>query len=191
MGWVPACAAGTGLTLLAAGRDWMSVSFDGGAGVALAGTRLAPVLMPLALAAGASALAVLATRGIWRKVVGAILTLCGAGVVVGALTGTAAEVAMEALRDEHSFATAGRVVTATAWFWPGATVVGGLILAGAGVVAVLRGGRWAGMSDRYDRPAARKGGPGGGRAGSALGERALWDAIDSGADPTVEDARNT
>ncbi|MCG5212464.1 Trp biosynthesis-associated membrane protein [Streptosporangium sp. KLBMP 9127] len=180
--WVLLCAAGAGLTMLAAGGDWTTASFPGGTAVTLEGTRLTPVLIPLALAAGAGTLAVPAARGVWRRAVAVVVALCGAGILAGVRAGTAGGAAMEALRDERSFATAGRVVTETAWLWPGATIAGGLVLVVAGVAALLRGGRWSGMSDRYDSPAGRSRTP----AGTPRSERAMWDAIDGGDDPTTE-----
>ncbi|MGE7467635.1 Trp biosynthesis-associated membrane protein [Brevundimonas sp. NPDC003935] len=46
-----------------------------------------------------------------------------------------------------------------------------------GIVAIVRGGRWAGMSARYDRGAGKA------RA-EVKDDRALWDALDRGDDPT-------
>lgn len=54
------------------------------------------------------------------------------------------------------------------------------------MTALLRGGRWPGMSDRYHRKGHASGGTGSVAAESAPSERALWDALDEGTDPTVD-----
>ncbi|GLW12227.1 hypothetical protein Misp01_73550 [Microtetraspora sp. NBRC 13810] len=190
--WILACAVGAGLTLLAAGRDWARVTFTGaGAGhgaaaaVPVTGSELSAALTPLALAAAAAALAVLAARGPWRRLVAAVLALCGSGVAAGALSGTAGQAVADAAREHSALAATGQPVVATLWFWPAAAAAGGLILLAAGVTAAVRAGSWGGMSDRYERPGAT-----GRRADDvpapALGDRALWDAIDRGADPTAD-----
>ena len=54
-----------------------------------------------------------------------------------------------------------------------------LALAGAGALTVLRGRSWPGLGQRYDAPAPRpvpEGPP---------TERALWEALDRGEDPTT------
>jgi hypothetical protein len=54
---------------------------------------------------------------------------------------------------------------------------GGLLVLAAGVIAVVRGRRWAQMGSRYDAPGAAR--------LSAEGSPALWDALDRGEDPTT------
>ncbi|MDH2428564.1 TIGR02234 family membrane protein [Sphaerisporangium sp. TRM90804] len=193
--WVAASAAGAVLLLVAAGRAWATASFAGGPSgvrtppVTLAGGDLAPVLSPLALAALASVVAVLASRGVWRRVVGAVLALFGAAAVVAVWQGAAAGRVAGAARERVTLSGGDHVAVAVDWVWPGLAVAGGLVLLCAGALAVARGPAWPGMSDRYDRPggAAKKAGeepeePAAERPGRA--ERALWDALDQGLDPT-------
>ncbi|GAA5052588.1 putative membrane protein (TIGR02234 family) [Thermocatellispora tengchongensis] len=187
--WVLACAAGAGLALLASGREWATVA-SGTAGphgqIAVTGGELSAGASTLALAGGAAALAVLAARGVWRRVLAVALALCGAGVAAAAcsaaLSGSAALDAAAA----KGVIAGDAVRVAVAWPWPAAAVAGGLVLVAAGVVAVIRGGRWRGMSDRYERPGTRTASAGAARSGAPASARELWDAIDQGADPTLD-----
>nr|WP_221473875.1 TIGR02234 family membrane protein [Planomonospora venezuelensis] len=192
--WVPACAAGAGLVLLAAGRDWAVLDTGGdpaGGGaepVPLAGAELAPFLGPVALAALAAVVAVLATRGWPRRAVGAVIALCGAGVAAGVWAGTGQAALARAGVEKLTGPTGVGLFSAEVrWGWPAAAAAGGLVLLAAGAAAVLRGGRWPGMSARYDR---REAGPGtaAGPAAGPVTDRALWDALDRGADPTADPA---
>ncbi|WP_250212952.1 Trp biosynthesis-associated membrane protein [Acrocarpospora catenulata] len=159
--WLVVCAAGAGLAWLAAGRDW-GLPAAGAVTVnrpvaALTGDEVAAWLTPVALAALAGCVAVLATRGVWRSVVGVLVALCGAGVVAAGL---------------QAYGTA--VLDRT--YWPVAAVAGGALLLVGGLVTALRGRRWAGMSARYSRTPDD----------SAPSARRLWDALDEGLDPTAE-----
>ncbi|MEU4834955.1 Trp biosynthesis-associated membrane protein [Streptosporangium sp. NPDC023615] len=197
--WLGACVAGALPVLLAAGRDWFTVTY-GTRQVALSAAELAPALGPAAWAALAAAVAVLATGGLWRAVVGAVLALCGAGVVAASWWGSGTDAALRLAAERAPTATATGAVPhlVPAPAWPLVAGAGGVLLLAAGVAAVLRGGRWPGMSGRYDRPGTA--GPGAGRPApgssapsgpsavsppSAASERALWDAIDEGTDPTA------
>ncbi|GAA3033382.1 TIGR02234 family membrane protein [Streptosporangium longisporum] len=185
--WPAACVAGAVPVLLAAGRDWFTVTY-GTRQVALSAAELVPALGPAAWAALAAAVAVLATAGLWRALVGAVLALCGAGVIAASWwgSGTDAALRLAAERAPTAAGTAPQVAAVPAW--PIVAAAGGALLLVAGLVALLRGGRWPGMSGRYDRPGT---GPATGRpapASSARGvpsERALWDALDEGTDPTA------
>ncbi|MER7133794.1 Trp biosynthesis-associated membrane protein, partial [Streptosporangium saharense] len=81
-------------------------------------------------------------------------------------------------------AAADAVQVAAPLLWPVLAGAGGLTLLAGGAAAALWGGRWPGMSERYER----KGRETSVRTGAAGGERAMWDAIDLGADPTVDHA---
>ncbi|MCW2882123.1 MAG: hypothetical protein JWQ95_6223 [Sphaerisporangium sp.] len=192
--WVACGAAGAGLALFASGRTWETVTFGGGpagsrpAPVPLAGGDLAPFIGPLALAALAAVLAVFATRGLWRRLVGVVIGLFGAGIVVGAARALTAGHAISVARERTTMTGGDMVIVSSAWAWPGAAAAGGVLLVLAGVLAVARGGRWPGMSDRYDRAGSPPEGAGTEstarpqRPGQA--ERSLWDALDRGVDPT-------
>jgi hypothetical protein len=76
-------------------------------------------------------------------------------------------------------------------------MIGGLVASGGGAFAVARGATWPGLGARYDRPTGAVGRPGAndrhdgsdqvdsgsGGSGEAV-NRALWDSLDRGEDPT-------
>jgi len=170
------CLAGAGLAVFAATRTW-AVELTTRAAplpsaqVTRSGGDLLPWLPALALVGLAGAGAVLASRGIGRRLVGGLLVLVGVGVAAGGAEGGFG-------------ADPGEVRVA----WPLLCVLGGLLVAGAGVVTAVRGPRWPAMGARYERAGA-------GPAESSLvadggrvdGRRtaAAWDALDRGEDPTV------
>ncbi|MER7360239.1 Trp biosynthesis-associated membrane protein, partial [Nonomuraea dietziae] len=80
--WLLLCVAGAGLTLLATGRVWASARYGAAAPVELTGGDLAPAVQPLALAGLAATVALFATKGLWRRVIGAVLALCGVGIAL-------------------------------------------------------------------------------------------------------------
>ncbi|WP_067176988.1 Trp biosynthesis-associated membrane protein [Microtetraspora niveoalba] len=180
--WLVGCAAGAGLVLLAGGREWAAVNYEGATGgpIAVDGGDAVPALTPLALAALAAVLAVFATRGPWRRLVGVVLAGCGAGIAALAWPSRLSARAVEVAETTRSLSGQAAHVTTSAWPW--AAVAGGVLLAACGVAAVLVGGAWPGMSGKYER----RSGAGGRKTSRVSGDRALWDAIDEGADPTVD-----
>ncbi len=108
------------------------------------GSVIAPVVTPVALAALAGCVAVLATKGVWRQVIGALVAICGGAVVIAMM-----RVFDDVLLLESADLT-GAAVQVTVWPW--LTGVGGVMLIGGGLWAAVAGGRWPGMSSRYDRP---------------------------------------
>ncbi|MFI6450638.1 Trp biosynthesis-associated membrane protein [Streptosporangium amethystogenes] len=179
--WLVACVAGAALVLLAAGRDWFTVTY-GTREVAVPAAELAPALGPAAWAALAAVVAVLATAGVWRRVVGAVMALCGAGVVAASWWGSGASAALRISAAQAPAVVDSVPRVASAVVWPIVASAGGLLLLAGGVTALLRGGRWPGMSDRYNRRGSAP-------VESAPSERALWDALDEGTDPTIDQDR--
>ncbi|MER6830093.1 Trp biosynthesis-associated membrane protein [Streptosporangium sp. NPDC000563] len=182
--WLAVCVAGAALVLLAAGRDWFTVTY-GTREVAVSAAELVPALGPGAWAALAAVVAVLATKGVWRGLVGAVMALGGAGMIAGSWWGGGASAALRISAEQAPLSVGSIPQVASAVVWPILASVGGFLLAAGGVAAIVRGGRWPGMSGRYDRQGA---GPAGGTAaarGGAPSERELWDALDEGVDPTT------
>lgn len=159
---VLACLAGAGLGLYAATRVW---TVDLGARPAplppladeRSGAALAPWLPALALVGLAGAGALVATRGAGRRAVAVLLLLVGVGLVAGGGYGLG-------------------VVAGARAVWPAACLLGGVLVAGAGVAALRRGRGWPALGSRYERrpPVTR---------GDTPAE--LWDALDRGEDPTA------
>jgi uncharacterized membrane protein (TIGR02234 family) len=173
MRWYPVALvsglAGTGLALFAATRVW-AVTVEHRPGLSdlrteQTGAEAQPWLIGLAVVALAGTGALLATRGVARRVLGAVLVLTGAGVVVGAVLARAGI-------DPDAAGPAGSV-------WPIACAAGGAAVVAAGVLAARHGHRWSAMSSRYERrPAAAA-------PTEVSAGRDLWDALDRGEDPTA------
>ncbi|GAB2906132.1 Trp biosynthesis-associated membrane protein [Nonomuraea fastidiosa] len=180
--WVVATALGCLLVLLAAGREWVRVLQDGAAGVTTGptGGDLSPALTPVALAGLAGVVAVLATRGTGRRVVGAVLALCGAGVAAATWAAIDGGNVTGWLSERNVLHGASGVPWEAAPLWPAVAAAGALLMLAGGITAIVRGGRWAGMSARYDRAK----GPDGEAKAQVSDDRALWDALDRGDDPT-------
>ena len=206
------CVAGAGLAVYGATRVW-SVRVTPRPGLsdvrdAATGADAQPWLIALALIALAGTGALLATRGVVRRLLGGLIALTGLGVAVAAVAGR--------LGTDPGDAGAGGTV------WPIACVLGGALVVLAGVGAARRGHEWPAMGSRYERhpvpssrtgtaagsgpsPAAGRSGepgtPGAGPGAAAAGPRdgsgtqrddgdpvdtrAVWDALDRGDDPTA------
>lgn len=176
--WVAATVLGCLLVLVAAGQDWARVLQSGVA--APTGGDLSPVLTPVALAGLAGVVAVLASKGTGRRVVGAVLALCGAGAAAATWTALGASDVTGWLAEQNALRGATDVPWESAPLWPAVAAAGALLMLAGGVTAIVRGARWAGMSARYDRA---QGTPGAAKA-QVSDDRALWEALDRGDDPT-------
>ena len=196
-------AVGAAFVLLAARQDWARVVTIEPrplpvSRVAVSGQDLVP-------AAGGQRgqAAVLATRGLVRRIVGGLLAVFGVAIIASvSLPVTAAQVRSAAAG--ASTAQAGSVpggstvgsgttpgtggsgvaglslashVEMAAFPWRWAVLVGGLLILGAGMLVAWRGTRWPVMSSRYDRPASRK-------PPAAADPASLWESLSQGLDPT-------
>lgn len=180
--------AGAALTLLAAGKTWAHGTAkyaEGSVALTVSGSEITGVPGALALVGLAALVAVFAVRGIGRAVVSGLLVLCGAGIVTAALTdgpGSALATAATAATTLASTTVVGESSTT----WPWAAAAGGALLLAAGMLAVLRGRHWPGMSNRYDRdgatglPSRKAQRP----APDPERPEELWKALDRGEDPT-------
>jgi uncharacterized membrane protein (TIGR02234 family) len=171
---IVACLAGAGLTLYAVTRTW-SVRVETRTGLPelrteTTGADAQPWLIGLALVALAGTGALLATRGVVRRILGGLLAVAGAGIVLGAVLARRGVEAGEA--------------GPAAAVWPAACVIGGAAIAVGGLLAARHGHLWSAMSARYERsaPPAEAKPP---REDSASADnRAFWEALDRGEDPT-------
>jgi uncharacterized membrane protein (TIGR02234 family) len=142
----------------------------------------------------AAAIAILATRGRWRVVVGALIALAGAGIL-----GTSASVSADEIR--HSAALQERapnaalrdaVVSVQLQSWRHVAAAGGICLVAAGLLTIARGRSLATMGRRYDAPTAAQPAPPTATALTPAGEHAagaadadLWEQLERGEDPTA------
>ncbi|PZF84369.1 Trp biosynthesis-associated membrane protein [Jiangella anatolica] len=175
-------AAGGVLGLVAAGRTWGTGAESSSLSVtetSVSGSDLLPLAPAVALVALAAVVAVPAVRRLGRRIVGGVLAVLGAAqavmavVVLPDLDGRVADWLA------GSPESAGPVESvATTPLWPVAVALAGLLVALAGLLVALRGPSWPSMGARYERAGRAA------RAKPAAGNRATWDALDRGDDPT-------
>lgn len=171
--------------------------------VSVRGQDLVPVAGALGLAALAGLAAVLATRGLARRLVGVALAAFGVGAAVsvsvylGPATVLAAAAAAGGTSSQADSVTGGSApgaavagnatpgiagvrlaghVTMAGVPWRWAVLLGALAVVAAGLLVAWRGPTWPVMSSRYDQPAAQRARP----ADTAT----WWDSLSQGVDPT-------
>lgn len=177
---------GAGLVAGFAGRTWATLVARA-AGLEpmsqhVTGRSLSGVIAALGWAGLAGIAALLATRGWARVAVGVLLTAFGVIIaIVSPTTVRRAHVISVAGEKTNLARLAGDVTVHTNIWWV-VSLAGGMLLAAAGLLTVVRGRRWPGMSSRYDRPGAAP-------APRADDPASLWKALDRGDDPTSSDAK--
>jgi uncharacterized membrane protein (TIGR02234 family) len=179
--------AGAGAALLIALRTWQTVTTPRPAPLHddvlhVSGRTVDAAPTAFALVALAGVVAVLATRGVLRRLVGAVLVLSGLGRVwraVASASAVGADRARALVAGHHSTVDVSRVVphVSTHAQWPVLTVGCGLLVAASGALIAWRGHRWVVMSARYEAAPAAEADPGKAAA-------TLWTALDRGEDPT-------
>jgi len=167
---VALCLLGAALVWWATGQAWVTEVESGltigGTRTETPGSELAAACRPLALVGLAGVVAVAATRRWGRVLVGLCVLAAGVGVVVDAGDVLGGPVPL----------------TAPGWAW--AALAGGVVLAAAGLLTAYRGRGWAGLSSAYEppgTPTAASGVP----VAPPAGDKAVWDALDRGDDPTA------
>ena len=201
-------AVGAAVVLLAARQDWARVVTIEprplpASRLGVSGQDLVPAAGALGLAALAGLAAVLATRGLVRRIVGGLLAVFGVAIIASvSLPVTAAQVrgaAVGATTAQAGSAPGGSTVGSgttpgsggsgvaglslashvemATFPWRWAVLLGGLLVLGAGMLVAWRGTRWPVMSSRYDRPASRK-------PPAATDPASLWESLSQGLDPT-------
>lgn len=196
--------AGAAVALLVSTRVWQTVRTPRPRPLAddvldLTGRTVDAAPTAFAVVALAGVVAVLATTGIVRRAVGAVLLLAGVGLLLrsaGAASAVGAQRARELVGQKHSgvgvdAATVPHVTVHGVW--SALSVACGVLVAVGGLLVLLRGHRWAGLSSRYGT--ASSGGAAAGPADDDLddatrrarADTALWNALDRGDDPTRED----
>lgn len=195
-------AVGAVLVLLAVRQRWAQAVFAmprplSPEVVNVSGADLVPLAGALALAALAGLAAVIATRGVARRVAGVLLALFGAGagaaVTTSVTAATVVSVAASKVASPESAAVSGAagsttsgtpgsgalivsgsaghaIMTGTPWHV--AVLIGALLIFLTGLATALRGTDWPVMSARYDAPGGRQpGSPGGEAAGTGAAAR--------------------
>jgi uncharacterized membrane protein (TIGR02234 family) len=154
--------------------------------VKVSGTSIRPDVRAAAFVGLAGTLALAATRSWGRIVVGGLLAAAGAFVAVRCglqlrakgLSFVLDYVAAHGGCPSSSSCGSGdiRVVDAPR-LGEALAAVGGLALMGSGLLALVHGRRWARLGSSYEAPGAAPEPP--------VTEKAVWDALDRGDDPTV------
>ena len=185
-------AVGAGLVLLLATRDWQTVTTVRPRPFAdevlgLSGRTVDAAPTALALVALAGVVAVIATKGLARRVIGALVALAGVGLVwrcLAALPAVDTARARDLVRAKHPQVD-GVAHVVTHPVWGALSLVGAVLVLAAGIVIAVRGGTWAGLSSRYERSAPDP------DQARARADASLWAALESGEDPTAHDPRGT
>ena len=148
--------------------------------VVLTGRDLAPIGSAAGWVALAGLAGLLATRTWGRRVIGAVIALAcgtaGATALAFALTGASF---IEATLQARSIGDVQASTVSTTTWWLVA-MIGGLIAAVAGSLAIVRGPSWPRLSGRYERSASG----GGADPDAPVSGIQAWDALDRGEDPT-------
>ncbi len=176
-------AVGGALALASSVQAWARLEAADALGeisVTVSGAALVPLVPAAAVVGLAAVLAVPSVRGWVRRAVGAVVLGLGM-VAVFATATTLMDVSARAQRwwrvDVGAVAETASVDVS--WWWPSLTLVGlGTMVVGAGVVLV-RGGRWSGLSARYERPSRPSG------SETPASDTEAWQALDRGEDPTA------
>ena len=157
---------GAVVILVSAGRVWASASVavttgsTAAGGLDVTGADVSAGIPALGLLALAGVLAVVATRGPARRVVGGFLCLVGLTVTVLAVVSDVDAALDHAARVAAGVSSAQAIHGSTS-AWPWLCAVGGLLVAGAGALTALRSAGWPALGGRYERrgapyrPAAR------------------------------------
>lgn len=192
---------GAAAALLASTRTWQTVTTARPAPrpadvLQLDGRTVDAAPTALALVALAGVVAVLATRGVVRRLVGALLVVDGALLVwraAGAMSAVGVGRARTLVTSRHSTVDAAAVVpqVSTHPVWAVLTLLSAVLVVAAGGLVAWRGHRWQSLSSRYERagsapstaPAAASGEDA--ERNAARAAASLWTSLDRGDDPTV------
>jgi uncharacterized membrane protein (TIGR02234 family) len=176
---------GAAVVLLVSTRAWQAVTIDRAGLVpihfVMKGRTVDSAATALAVVALAAVVAVVATRGALRRVVGGVLALVGAATVwasLAALPAVSSGRARSVAADRHLPSTGGTVHVAVTSVWAWLSAAAGVLVLAAGLWIALRGHTWQAMSARYEAPAADD------ETARARRDLSMWNALDRGDDPT-------
>lgn len=184
-------AIGAAALLLLASRDWQTVRTVrprpfGDDVLSVSGRTVDGAVTALALVALAGVVAVIATTGIARRIIGGLVAVAGLLAVwrvIGAMPAVSAGRAATLVRAAHP-QVAGTPHVTVQPVWGVLSLVAAVLVAGAGVAIAFYGARWRGLSARYERRPVDP------EQARARAEASLWTALESGEDPTARDPRD-
>lgn len=171
--------AGAVLCLIGSGMSWGTAQRADlmSSEASVSGGDLVPVARAVGLLGLAAVVAVHATRRWGRRLVGVLLMVAGSAVLAQTYV-VALELPEYVLRHLEGPTGAEFAGAAAARGGPLVLAAGGAAIAVAGLALTVWGPRWPSMGARYERPAAA-------RPANESSDRAVWDALDRGEDPTI------
>jgi uncharacterized membrane protein (TIGR02234 family) len=182
---------GAAAVLLIATREWQTITTvrqhpfaDDVVGVS--GRTVDGAVTALALVALAGVVAVIATKGTVRRVIGALVALSGLVTlarIVLAMPAVSDSRARDLVHAAHP-QVAGPPQVATHPIWPVLSLVAAVLVVAAGALIAWRGGRWAALSARYERAEVDP------EQSRARADASMWTALERGDDPTEHDPRD-
>lgn len=194
--------------LLASGRAWQTVTAPrprpfADAVVEVSGRTLEPAVAALGVVALAGVVAVLATRGLARRIVGGLLAAAAIGLAWAAIAGMQSVSAARARSLVADARTAAGLDSTRAphvavhAVWPVLVLVCALVVLLGGVAIAAWGHRGMALSSRYEAPsgssssAPEAGQPARSDADAQRSSTTLWNDLDRGHDPTGESRSST
>lgn len=148
------------------------------------GADLAPLVSALGVVVLAAFGAVIATRGVVRRLLGAAVLVASGAILVSTLDPGGATDVLTAGLSAKGWSGGGYQTSTEAWRW--LVLVCSVVTALAGAATAGYGDQWAVMGSRYDapRPSSVPTSTPAGEAPDDLTETDVWKAIDQGRDPT-------
>ncbi len=194
-------ALGAGVAVLLGSRYWQTIVSSRARPftddvLVVSGRAIDSAPTALALVALAGVVAVLATRSVARRAIGAFIALAGIGIVwraSAAMSPVDAARARQLVREKRPRVGVSDTAVpdvSSHTVWAVLTVICGVLVVVGGVLIAVRGGRWAAMSARYEAP-GRPPKPDDDDRARQRADAALWGALDRGEDPTARDPRET
>jgi uncharacterized membrane protein (TIGR02234 family) len=180
-----------GLALTASGQTWVTLTAVRRPPLPpvidqVSGGQLAPLVTATGLLLLATAVALVATRGLGRVAVGLLAACAGAALAWSGfrvlVSGPGLDRALSSVGGSPGVRLEGQIHPA----WPVLAAVAGVLAVAVGVLVVLRARDWPAMGRRYERPGAGQAAP---KARPTTAEdraTAAWRALDHGVDPTAE-----
>ena len=175
------------VSLMAGAQTWVSFMIEGNHTLETAiGHDINPALSPVSIALIAAALALTIAGSIFRRVLGVLVALLGAGLIALTAAVLAAPLgsiagAVTALTGLSGDSSASAVTWIQVSPWVVTNLIVGILAVIFGAVVVIFGGRWGAAGRKYDSENARRSAP------SAGPDRISdWDSLSGGADPSDE-----
>lgn len=174
-----ALIVGAALLLLGYSMPWASVDIpivSGGPAsseVELSGSTVAPLASVAGWLAAAGLAGIIATRTWGRVIIGAIVTIAGAGSALAVSWFAVASAGLiQAAAESYAGETLARPLAYSMTWWWIPSLIASLLVLAAGLLTCARGRTWPGLGRKYDRANPR--------------QLTAWQALDEGQDPTLD-----